>query len=64
MESFQRVRIAKKTEDDIIVIQSRSILPTDPSYSTDALHIWAEIAPIDDYNQRKLDQLPGSVYIS
>ena len=62
IELLNRVRIAKQTEDDITVIQSRSVLPTDPSYPTDALHIWAENAPVDDYNKKKLDQLPGSVF--
>ncbi len=56
------IELAKQTEDDITVIQSRSVLPTDPSYPTDALHIWAENAPVNDYNKKKLDQLPGSVF--
>ena len=62
-ELLNRIRIAKQTEDDINVIQERSIAPIDPSYPTDALHIWAENAPVDDYNKKKLDELPGSVFI-
>ena len=63
IELLNRIRIAKQTEDDINVIQSRSILPTDASYPTDALHIWAENAPVDNYNKKKLDELAGSVFI-
>ena len=63
IELLNRIRIGKQTEHDINVIQSRSILPNDPSYPTDALHIWAENAPVDDYNKKKLDELSGSVFI-
>ena len=63
IELFNRIRIGKQTEDDIKIIQSRSILPTDASYPTYALHIWAENAPVDDYNKKKLNELPDSVFI-
>ena len=58
IELLNRIRIGEQTEDDIEVI-----LPTDASYPTDALHIWAENAPVDDYNKKKLNELPGSVFI-
>ena len=63
IELLNRIRIGKQTEHDINVIQSRSILPNDPSYPTDALLIWAENAPVDDYNKKKLDELSRSVFI-
>ena len=43
-ELLNRVRTASQTDDDIKIIQSRSISPSDPNYPSDALHIWAENA--------------------
>ena len=37
-ELLNRVRTATQTEDDIRIIQSRSITPSDPNYPSDALH--------------------------
>lgn len=62
-ELLNRIRITKQTEDDITVIQSRSISPNDSSYATDSLHIWTENAPVDEYNKKKLDELPGSLFV-
>ena len=59
IELLNRVRTAKQTEDDIKVIQSRSISPDDPNYQSTALHIWAENWPVDDHNNVKLEQLAG-----
>ena len=41
-ELLDRIRTASHTEDDIKVIQSRCITPSDPNYPFEALHIWAE----------------------
>ena len=57
------VRTATQTEDDIRIIQSRSITPDDPNYPSDALHIWAENIPVDDHNKKKIQELPGFLYI-
>ena len=51
IELLNRVRTATQTEDDINIIQSRSISPSDPNYPSDALHIWAENAPVDKHNK-------------
>jgi hypothetical protein len=62
IELLNRVRTATQTEDDIKMIQSRSISPDDPNYPSNALHIWAENSPVDDHNNAKLKQLPGSSF--
>jgi len=56
-ELLNRFRTASQTEADIACIQSRSITPTDSNYPHDALHIWAENKPVDDFNNAKLAQI-------
>ncbi|XP_028405231.1 ATP-dependent DNA helicase PIF1-like [Dendronephthya gigantea] len=63
IQLLNRVRTATQTEDDINIIQSRCITPDDPNYPSDALHIWAENAPVDGHNRNKLEELPGLLYI-
>ena len=41
-----------QTEAHIHCIQSRSILSCDFNYPQDALHIWAENEPVNEYNVR------------
>ena len=57
-----RFRTASQTEEDIVIIQSRSVSPTDPNCPSHALHIWAENAPVDENNNKHLQQLSGPVY--
>ena len=59
IELLNRVRTATQTEDDMKIIQS----PDDPSYPSDALHIWAENAPVNEHNKNKLEELSGSLFI-
>ena len=59
---LDRFRTASHTEDDIRIIQSKSISPTDPDYPSHALHIWAENAPVDEHNNKHLQQLSGPVF--
>ena len=51
------------TGDDIKIVQSRSISPSDPNYPSDALHIWAENNPVDSHNKTKLEELSGFLFI-
>ena len=62
-ELLNRFRTASKTEEDIQCIQSRSIMPTDNNYPSDALHIRAENKPVDEYNLTKLEQIPLPQFI-
>ena len=62
-ELLDRIRTASHTEDDIKVIQSRCIDPSDPHYPSDTLHIWAENAPVDEHNERKLETIQTQLYI-
>ena len=61
-ELLNRFRTASQTEEDIKCIQSRSITPTDDNYPSDALHIWAENKPVDEYNLTKLEQIPTTQF--
>ncbi|XP_028405223.1 ATP-dependent DNA helicase PIF1-like [Dendronephthya gigantea] len=63
IELLNRVRTANQTEDDIKVIQSRSVSPDDPNYPSHALHIWAENSPVDKHNNEKLEQLAGPLFV-
>ena len=63
IQLLNRVRTATQTEDDIKIIQSRSISPSDPNYPSDALHIWAENAPVNEPNKKKLEELSGFLFI-
>ena len=45
------------------VIQSRCISPSDPNYPSDALHIWAENAPVNEHNQMKLETIRSQLFI-
>ena len=62
IELLNRIRTGSQTEDDIKIIQSRSISPSDPNYPSDALHIWAENAPVGEHNKNKLEELSGSLF--
>ena len=62
-ELLNRVRTASQTEDDIKVLQSRSVTPSDPNYPSDALHIWAENSPVNEHNQMKLETIQTPLYI-
>lgn len=60
---FNRIRTASQTEADIACIKSRSILPSDNNYPNNALHIWAENKPVDEYNMTKLNQISTQEFI-
>ena len=62
-ELLNRIRTASHTEDDIKVIQSRCITPSDSNYPFDALHIWAENSPVDEHNEKKLKVIQAPLYI-
>ena len=63
IELLNRIRTATHTDDDIKIIQSRSISPSDPNYPSDALHIWAENNPVDNHNKTKIEELSGILFI-
>ena len=60
---LNRIRAGTQTEADIQYIQSRSISPSDSNYPHDALHIWAENQPVNQYNVTRLNQIPVQQYI-
>ena len=60
-ELLNRFRTGTQTAD-IQCIQSRSMTHSDSNYPHDALHIWAEIQPVDEYNATRLNQIPAQQY--
>ncbi len=50
------------THDDIKVLQSRCITVSDPNYPSDALHIWAENAPVTEHNEKKLETVESPLF--
>ncbi|XP_044169485.1 uncharacterized protein LOC114973474 [Acropora millepora] len=61
-ELLNRIRTGTQTEADIQCIQSRSITHSASNYPHDALHIWAENKPVDEYNATRLNQIPAQQY--
>ena len=61
-ELLNRIRTGTQTEADIQYIKSRSITHSASNYPHDALHIWAENKPVDEYNATKLNQIPAQQY--
>ena len=56
-ELLNRFRTASQTEEDITLIQSKVICSTDVNYPSQALHIFAENAPVDQHNNAHLENL-------
>ena len=63
-ELLNRLRTATHTEDDLKIIQSRSSdnSVNNANYPTQALHIFAENAPVDQHNNGHLEQLRTPLY--
>ena len=60
---LNRVRTASHTDDDLKCIQSRTITPRDENYLSDALHIFAENTPVNEYNSNRLQQIQSPQYL-
>ena len=63
-ELLNRFRTATHTEDDLKIIQSRSLGNSinNTNYPTQALHIFAENAPVDQHNNEHLEKLRTPLY--
>ena len=61
-ELLNRFRTASQMEEDIQVIQSRHISPTHENYPSNALHIWAENAPVDQHNNAHLEKISAPLH--
>ena len=62
IDLLNNIRIGVLTEQDQETLMSRFIEKTDPNYPTEAIHIWAENALVNEHNKRKLQELPGNSY--
>ena len=62
-ELLNRVRTASHTENDIEVINSKCVTPSNPNYPSNALHIWAENTAVDEHNRRRLDLIEAPLVI-
>ncbi len=56
-ELLGRVRTASCTAEDIATLKSREILPSDPNYPAQALHVFKTNAEVDVHNEQHLMQL-------
>ena len=54
---LNRLRVGSQSDEDIQLIQSRSINSSDPNYPHDVLHIWAENNPVNQYNNMRLQEI-------
>ena len=62
-ELLNRFRTASQTEEDLNCINSRQILPSTNSYPLNALHIWAENDPVNEHNNKQLQQLSTPLFL-
>ncbi|KAI8492052.1 hypothetical protein Bbelb_304250 [Branchiostoma belcheri] len=57
-----RVRTASCTEEDINLLKSRVITRTDPSYPSEALHVFKTNKEVDKHNAKHLTTLSSKVF--
>ena len=62
-ELLNRIRTGSHTEDDIKLIQSRCIAPSNPHYPSDALHILAENDLVNEHSKAKLETIQKQLYV-
>lgn len=62
-ELLNRFRTSSQTDNDINCINSRCISPSADNYPLDALHIWAENDPVNQHNNKQLDQLSSPLFV-
>ena len=62
-EMLNRIRVGKFTDDDKEKLCNRVIDKNDLNYPHNALHIWAENKPVDEYNDAKLDMIENPLVI-
>ena len=56
-EILNRIRLGQLTTDDKEKLCTKIIKKSDDNYPHDALHIWAENEPVDNYNESKLEMI-------
>lgn len=61
-EMLNRLRTKSQTKQDIETLSARLISPSDPSYPSEAIHLFATNAQVDKYNYEKLNELSAHVY--
>ena len=62
-ELLNRFRTGSQTNKDLNCINSRLISPSADNYPVDALHIWTENVPVNEYNNKRLEQLSSPLFI-
>ena len=63
VDLLNRFRTASQTEGDLNCINSRSIIPLTKHYPLDALHIWAENNPVNEHNNKQLENLSAALFV-
>ena len=62
-ELLNRFRTGSQTDKDVNCINSRLISPSADNYPVDALHVWTENVPVNEYNNKRLEQLSSPLFI-
>ena len=61
-EMLNRIRTDSQTKADEQLLEERIISPSDPSYPTEAIHLFPTNDQVDAYNSKKLNELSTHVY--
>ena len=62
-EFLNRFRTGSQTDKDVNCINFRLISPSADNYPVDVLHMWAENVPVNEYNNKGLEQLSSPLFI-
>ncbi|PFX25326.1 E3 ubiquitin-protein ligase DTX3L [Stylophora pistillata] len=62
-ELLNKIRIGSQTDKDVNCINSRLISLSADNYPVDALHIWTENVPVNEYNNKRIEQLSSPLFI-
>ena len=60
-ELLNRIRIGEQTKEDMTTLEQCIISPSDDNYPSDALHVFATNARVNDYNTEKLSKVEGPI---
>ena len=63
IQLLTRFRTVSQTEQHINCINSRSTSPLAENYPSNALHIWAEDDPVNERNNKQLEQLSTPLFV-
>ncbi|XP_030828689.1 uncharacterized protein LOC100890415 [Strongylocentrotus purpuratus] len=60
-ELLNRIRVGEQTQEDMTTLEQCIISPSDDNYPSDALHVFATNARVNEYNTEKLSKVEGPI---